>query len=327
RPQELEKILKDLPVTHDPNALIDTQNSDDAAVYRINDTTALVQTVDFFTPIVDEPYHFGAIAAANSLSDIYAMGAKPLFALNIVGFPSNRLPMEVLRDILKGAADKAAEAGISILGGHTIDDPEPKYGMVVSGICSPDKIWANSGAKPGDALILTKPLGTGILTTALKRGLLPDDIKDQVIKSMSELNKKAAETISAFSVHACTDITGFGFIGHLSEVTTASGVDVEVFADEIPYFEKTAELAAAGVVPGGSANNLVHFAKHVIWEKPISETSKLMLCDAQTSGGLLLSVAQSEKDKVLEDLHNAGIIAAKHIGNCIEKGEGEIYVI
>jgi cysteine desulfurase len=326
RPQELEKILKDLPVTQDPNALIDTQNSDDAAVYRINDTTALVQTVDFFTPIVDEPYHFGAIAAANSLSDIYAMGAKPLFALNIVGFPSNRLPMEVLRDILKGAADKAAEAGISILGGHTIDDPEPKYGMVVSGICSPDKIWANSGAKPGDALILTKPLGTGILTTALKRGLLPEDIKDQVIKSMSELNKKAAETISAFSVHACTDITGFGFIGHLSEVTTASGVDVEIISEDIPYFEKTAELAAAGVVPGGSANNLAHFSKHVIWKKAISETSKLMLCDAQTSGGLLVAVPQSEKDKVLVDLHNVGIIAAKHVGNCMGKGEGKIYV-
>lgn len=326
RPQELEKILKDLPVCKDPNALIDAEHLDDAAVYRINDTTALVQTVDFFTPIVDEPYHFGAIAAANSLSDIYAMGAKPLFALNIVGFPSSRLPMEVLKEILQGAADKASEAGICILGGHSIDDPEPKYGMVVSGIVHPDKVWANSGAKENDAIILTKLIGTGILTTALKRGLLSEKVKKDVISSMSELNKTAADVISKYNVNACTDVTGFGLIGHLSELSIASGVNVEIFADEIPYFDETAELAASGVVPGGSANNLSHFAKHVIWEKSLSETTKLMLCDAQTSGGLLFTVTQSEKDNVLRDLHSAGITIAKHIGNCLAKGNGKIIV-
>jgi len=212
RPQELEKILKEIPSGMDPDVLIDTKNSDDAAVYRINDKTAIVQTVDFFTPVVDDPYDFGSIAAANALSDIYAMGAKPLFALNIVGFPSSRLPMEVLKDILKGAADKASEAGICILGGHTVDDPEPKYGMVVCGTVHPDKIWANSGAQENDAIILTKPVGTGILTTALKRGLLSNNAKMELISVMSELNRRAAEVLEKYTVHACTDITGFAQI-------------------------------------------------------------------------------------------------------------------
>ncbi|MDD4149640.1 MAG: selenide, water dikinase SelD [Bacteroidales bacterium] len=326
RPQELEKILKDIPIWHDENILIDTQNSDDAAVYKINETTALVQTVDFFTPIVDDAYHFGAIAAANSLSDIYAMGAKPLFALNIVGFPSNRLPMEVLQQILKGASDKAAEAGISILGGHTIDDPEPKYGMVVSGVVSPDKIWENSSAIAGDAIIITKAIGTGILTTALKRGLLSDKTKTLIINSMSELNKKAAEIIADYSVHACTDVTGFGLIGHLSEVSVASAMDVEIFSDTVPFFPETEAMATAGIIPGGSANNLSYFSKHVVWEKPLSEISKIMLCDAQTSGGLLFTVPQSEKDNVIDSLQKAGIVNAKHVGNCLKIGEGKIFV-
>ncbi|HDS08550.1 MAG TPA: selenide, water dikinase SelD, partial [Bacteroides sp.] len=196
RPQELERILKDFPVPSDPSILVDLRNSDDAAVYRINDTTALVQTVDFFTPIVDDPYDFGAIAAANALSDIYAMGARPLFALNIVGFPSNRLPMEVLKEILRGANDVAGEAGISIIGGHTIDDPEPKFGLVVSGLAHPLKIWTNSGAGEHDAIILTKPIGTGILTTALKRGLLDENSRSALVRSMSELNGKAAQILA-----------------------------------------------------------------------------------------------------------------------------------
>ena len=326
RPQELEKILKDMPAGIDPNILIDTRNSDDAAVYRINDTTAIVQTVDFFTPVVDEPYEFGAIAAANALSDIYAMGAKPLFALNIVGFPSNRLPIEVLREILKGAADKAYEAGISILGGHTIDDPEPKYGMVVTGTVHPDKIWSNSGAKEKDAIILTKPVGTGILTTALKRGLLDNKTKTEVISVMAELNKKAADIIGKYTVHACTDITGFGLIGHLSEVTVASMVNVELFAERVPFFREVENLAAANIIPGGSANNLNHFSRHVIWGNDISSITRIILCDAQTSGGLLVTVPQSEKEEIVSELKKAGISHASHIGNCLEKGEGTIFV-
>lgn len=326
RPQELEKILKEIPSATDPDVLIDTRNSDDAAVYRINEETAIVQTVDFFTPVVDDPYDFGSIAAANALSDIYAMGAKPLFALNIVGFPSSRLPMEVLKEILRGAAGKASEAGICILGGHTIDDPEPKYGMVVCGKVHPGKIWANSGAQENDAIILTKPVGTGILTTALKRGLLNEITKKELISVMSELNRRAAEVLEKYTVHACTDITGFGLIGHLSEVTVASGVDVELFAGKVPVFGETANLAAAGSVPGGTKNNMDHFSRHVIWNNEISSITKIILCDAQTSGGLLITVPAEERDGILYDLKNSGTVHASHIGNCLGKGDGRIYV-
>lgn len=326
RPQELEKILKDIPAGTDSNILIDTKNSDDAAVYRINDTTAIVQTLDFFTPVVDEPYDFGAIAAANALSDIYAMGATPLFALNIAGFPSNRLPLDVLKEILKGATDKAEEAGISVIGGHTIDDPEPKYGMVVTGTVHPQRIWANSGAREGDSIILTKPVGTGILTTALKRGLLDQKSKTEVIASMAELNKKAAGILSKYPVHACTDVTGFGLTGHLSEMTVASKTDVEIFADQIPVFGEVSALAAANIIPGGSTNNLNHFSRHIIWDNDISIITRIILCDAQTSGGLLFTVARDVQNKILDELHDAGIQSAVHIGNCLHKGEGKIHV-
>jgi len=326
RPQELEKILKEIPAGSDPNILVDSQNSDDAAVYRINETTAVVQTVDFFTPIVDEPYDFGAIAAANSLSDIYAMGAKPLFALNIVGFPSNRLPMEVLREILRGAADKALEAGITILGGHTIDDPEPKYGMVVTGTIHPDKIWTNAGACDGDAIIITKPVGTGILATALKRGLADVNNGNEIVRSMSELNRKASEVLGKYTVHACTDITGFGLIGHLSEITIASRKNVEIFSCNIPVFAGTSEFAAAGIIPGGTTNNLNHFSRYVTWDSNISSVTKIILCDAQTSGGLIVAIPQNEKDKLLSELKDTGILKVAHIGNCIGEGDGMIFV-
>ena len=326
RPQELEKILKEIPEGVDPNILIDTRHSDDAAVYSINESTALVQTVDFFTPIVDDPYDFGAIAAANALSDIYAMGARPIFALNIVGFPSNRLPMEVLREILRGAADKAREAGISILGGHTIDDPEPKYGMVVSGIVHPERIWANSGAMPGDAIILTKPVGTGILTTAMKRGLLGEEAMAAVTASMAELNRTAADILRNYTVHACTDVTGFGLIGHLSEVTVASGVNVELFADMVPLFPETVNLAVAGIIPGGTTNNMSYFSKHTDWGEEIPAITRTLLCDAQTSGGLMVTVPAAETERLLAEFREAGLLSAAHIGNCTSRGNGTIYV-
>ncbi len=326
RPQELEKILKEIPATADGNVLIDTRHSDDAAVYRINETTAIVQTVDFFTPIVDDPFDFGAIAAANALSDIYAMGAKPLFALNIVGFPSGRLPMEVLKEILKGASSKAAEAGICILGGHTIDDPEPKYGMVVTGLVAPDRIWANSGAHEGDALLLTKPIGSGILTTAIKRGLASEKSRMEVTRSMAQLNHKAAEIIAKYSVHACTDVTGFGLIGHLSEVSVASRVEFELYTDRVPVFDEVFNLAAANVIPGGTLNNLEHFGRHVVWDETISALTRHVLSDAQTSGGLLFTVPDHEKEEILTELKNAGIHSAAHIGQCLGKGEGFIFV-
>ena len=327
RPQELEKILSDIPINTDPNILIDTNNSDDAAVYKINDETALVKTVDFFTPIVDNPYDFGAIAAANALSDIYAMGAKPIFALNIVGFPSNRLPIEVLKQILKGAQDKATEAGISILGGHTIDDPEPKYGMVVSGLVHPDKILSNSRAKVGDAIILTKPIGLGIIATALKRGLVDKKTEEFVIKTMSELNKYAADIIQNFDINACTDVTGFGLLGHLSEISLASKIDVDIFAQQVPVIEEAREFATSNIIPGGSTNNLNHFSKYIDWDSNLSDIDKIILSDAQTSGGLLFTIPMSWKDEVIKQLKDSGIDSASHIGNCISKGNGLISVL
>jgi selenium donor protein len=326
RPQELEKILKDLPLNTNPQILVDTSNSDDAAVYKINDETALVQTVDFFTPVADNPYDFGAIAAANALSDIYAMGAKPIFALNIVGFPSNRLPMEVLKQILKGAQDKATEAGINIIGGHSIDDPEPKFGMVVNGIAHPKKIWTNSGAKKSDAIILTKPIGTGIIATALKRGLVNKETEKFVVKIMSELNKYAAEIIADYKISSCTDVTGFGLIGHLSEISIGSKLDVEIIAAHVPVIKEAREFATSNIIPGGTINNLNHFSKYVDWADNIAEIDRSILCDAQTSGGLLFTVGAELKDEVIRKLKDAGIEFATHIGNCISEGNGLISV-
>ena len=243
RPQLLEEVLRDMPVPKDSRILVGTETADDAAVYLISPDKAIVQTVDFFTPIVDDPYQFGAISAANSLSDIYAMGAQPLFALSIVGFPSNRLPVSVLKEILKGASDKAAEAGIAIIGGHTVDDTEPKFGLAVTGEVHPDKIWTNSKAQEGDALILTKPIGTGILTTALKQGLLKAEDAQQVILQMAELNKETSEAAREFDVHACTDITGFGLMGHLLGMMKGSGRSAEIRSANVPVLDHAYELA------------------------------------------------------------------------------------
>ncbi len=326
RPQALEKILLALSIPEDKNILVGTNTADDAAVYRLDDNTALVQTVDFFTPIVDDPYHFGVIAAANSLSDIYAMGGKPLFALNIVGFPSNRLPMTVLEQILKGAQAKADEAGIPIIGGHTIDDTEPKFGLSVCGIVHPQKIKTNATAQPGDKLILSKPIGTGILTTALKRGLLKPDIERTLIETMAKLNAKAAEIMGDFRVHACTDVTGFGLLGHLKEVTTASGVDAEIRSADVPILDQVEELAMTGVVPGGTENNLSYLAEWIEWSENLSNTSKLILCDAQTSGGLLISVHADDAESMLQSLQEANIHDARIIGRMTETGKGVIRV-
>ncbi|HFE53924.1 MAG TPA: selenide, water dikinase SelD, partial [Bacteroidetes bacterium] len=246
RPQVLEEVLAQMPATGDPRVLVGTETADDAAVYKLDERTALVQTVDFFTPVVDDPYQFGAIAAANSLSDVYAMGGRPLFALNVVGFPSNRLPTSVLERILEGARDKTAEAGISIVGGHTVDDTEPKFGLAVTGVVDPNRILTNSGAQVGDGLVLTKAIGTGVLATALKRGLLDRDVEERLITTMASLNRVAAETAQGYNIHACTDVTGFGLLGHLYEMARASGVNVEVEANAVPLLPGAAELAAAG---------------------------------------------------------------------------------
>jgi len=327
RPQYLEQVLNDLPAIFDKNVLVSSENSDDAAVYRINETTAIVQTVDFFTPIVDDPYYFGAIAAANALSDIYAMGAKPLFALNIVGFPDNRLPMQVLKDILLGASDKAAEAGISILGGHTVEDTEPKFGMVVTGWVHPEKVLTNAGAKPGDVLVLTKPIGTGIISTAVKRGLADEQTATAAREIMATLNAGAAEVMEKFQVNSCTDITGFGLLGHLKEMVEASGVTAEIYAEKVPLMAGVIELATAGSIPGGTKNNLEFVNPIVEWDSGISDLIKNILCDAQTSGGLLVSLPEKEAERFIDVLLSEKNITGVAIGRIVGVGKGRIVVI
>ncbi len=326
RPQMLEDILAKLPVPQDTNILVGPETADDAVVYRINEQTALVQTVDFFTPIVDDPYHFGAIAVANALSDIYAMGGTPLFGLNIVGFPSNRLPADVLHDILRGASDKAHEAGISIIGGHTIDDTEPKYGLAVTGLVHPDRILKNIGACPGDALILTKPLGTGIITTAMKRGLAEQATINAVTMLMSTLNRNAADVLQNFEVHACTDVTGFGLLGHLQEMTRGSRIDAMIYHDQVPVLEPALNLAGSGVIPGGTVANLRFVTENLICERTISDAIKYLLADAQTSGGLLVALPAVQKDDALTALRQHHVFEAACIGEFTQAGEGQIFV-
>lgn len=326
RPQELEKLLSKIPVTDDPNILADTRTSDDAAVYKITGEVAIVQTLDFFTPIVDNGYDFGAIAAANALSDLYAMGAIPLFGLNIVGFPSKRLPISLLQEILEGARDKAREAGINILGGHTVDDHEPKYGMVVTGRVHPKKIWRNSGAREGDSLILTKSIGTGILATALKRGFAGEEIRRKLTASMSALNKTTAEIIRKYPVHACTDVTGFGLLGHLSEMTTPEKINAELYANQVPVIEETWEFAGGGIIPGGTRDNLSFLQNKTHWDENISQTEQLVLSDAQTSGGLLFAIPAECEDQIISDLHQAGIKQACKIGRFTKCDTGIITI-
>ena len=326
RPQELEKILKNIPLSNDPNILINTKDSDDSAVYKINEETAIVQTLDFFTPIVDDAYAFGEIAAANALSDVYAMGATPLFALNIVGFPSGRLPMHILEKILQGADDKAKEAGISVLGGHSVEDHEPKFGMVITGKVHPEKILTNAGAGEGDSIILTKPVGTGILSTATKRNLTSSETISKLIQIMSELNKTAAETIQNYPVTACTDVTGFGLLGHLSEMTKASDTDAEIQLNKVPVIPETHEFIAGGVVPGGTKNNLEYVKENMHWEGSISLSEKYMLSDAQTSGGLLFSIPAKYEREIINHLHKSGIKDAVTIGRFTKKGNGSITI-
>jgi cysteine desulfurase len=326
RPQALEKVLAKLPKVSDKQVLVGAESADDAAVYRINDNLAIVQTVDFFTPIVDDPYNFGAIAAANSLSDIYAMGGKPLFALSIVGFPSNRLPMEVLERILQGASDKAAEAGISIIGGHTVDDTEPKYGLAVTGTIDPNKVLTNSKARVGDKLILTKPLGLGIISTAIKRGLTEQPLIDKVTAIMATLNDVAAEIAGHYDISACTDITGFGLLGHLSEMTSASGVDAVIHANAVPLIDEAIGFASAGVIPGGTENNMEFVSGKVTLSDSVTRVNRLLLCDAQTSGGLLLVVKPDQADKLLAELKSRQIVDAAIIGEITAKGQGNIVV-
>ena len=299
--------------------------ADDSAVYKLSDSVALVQSVDFFPPIVDDPYWFGAIAAANALSDIYAMGATPLIGLNIVCFPID-LPKEVLASILKGGADKMTEAGAIIGGGHTIDDAEPKYGVSVTGLVRPGEQITNSGARTGDRLVLTKAIGTGIITTALKAGKSDAETEERVVRLMAELNKGASEAMVDVGVNACTDITGFGLLGHLREMVEGSGVRARVELRQVPLIEGARELAEAGIAPGGTQRNLASLKGRVAWEEEIPEAMKVLMADAQTSGGLLISVAEERVDKLMVALEEHGVVGARVIGEVIAEHPGMIRV-
>ncbi|HAF61861.1 MAG TPA: selenide, water dikinase SelD [Anaerolineaceae bacterium] len=326
RPQLLEEVLADMKPPSDARILVGTETGDDAAVYQINEDTAIVQTVDFFTPIVDDPYYFGAISAANSLSDVYAMGAKPLFALNIVGFPSNRLPISVLREILRGAQDKAEEAGISIIGGHTVDDTEPKYGMAVTGVLSPKQLITNASSQVGDKLILTKPIGTGILTTALKQGLLDEPQANSLIATMSALNNKAGAALHQFEVHACTDVTGFGLLGHLLGMMKACDLTAVLDFAKVPIMDGVYDLAAAGVIPGGTRNNWSYTAPHTNYSERMTEIQQLILNDAQTSGGLLMALPPENANAVIAYLKDEHVIAIE-IGSVENKTAGSYIIV
>lgn len=325
RPQLLEKVLRNLPPVTDPRVLVGPEGCDDAAVFRLNEDQAIVQTVDVIPPVVDDPFTFGMITAANALSDIYAMGAQPLFALNIAGFPETRLPPEVLFRIQEGASRKAAEAGIQIVGGHSLELDEPLFGLVVTGLVEPQKVLRNHGLKEGDAIVLTKPIGTGILSTALKRELLDQKQSQALIESMTTLNGPAAGKMRTFSVHACTDVTGFGLIGHLLEMVADDKVDVVVNASAVPVFEGTGELAAQGVIPGGTRNNLSHVNRWVTWTEQVSEVMRLILCDAQTSGGLLLGLPEQDALGFSDTMMKDGLGRPAIIGKVIA-GNGKITI-
>ena len=304
--------------------LVGFETSDDAAVYRLGDT-ALVATVDVFTPIVDDPFAFGQIAAANALSDVYAMGARPLFALSIVCFPVKTLPLEVLGEIMRGGAAKAAEAGIAIVGGHSIDDPEPKFGLSVVGVVDPAKVVRNSTARPGDALYLTKPIGTGVLSQGVKVEKTAPADAAAAIASMAALNRDAAAAMAEVAPSAATDVTGYGLLGHLHEVAHASGVTARVSAQAVPLLSGALALAAAGVIPGGSRRNAEQFARWVTFADGVSAATRTLLTDAQTSGGLLISVPAERGPALAEALARRGVLAAR-IGE-IEAGEpGKIFV-
>ena len=320
------QVLSKLPAITDPNLLVGIEKGDDAAVYRLGDDVALVQTVDFFPPIVDDPYQFGGIAVANALSDVYAMGGKPLLALNIVGFPA-QLSKDILVDILKGGYEKAAEADVLIVGGHTIEDPEPKYGLAVTGLIKPGDEITNSGSLPGDILVLTKPIGTGIITTALKQGRAEPEVAKQAIEVMLELNAGASRAMVETGVNSATDVTGFGLLGHLQSMMAASGTSAQIYESKVPMILGLLDTVELGTVPDGSKRNLSSLADSVKWDQSIPVTVRMILCDAQTSGGLLISVKKGRLDYLMDQLRSNGVSEPKVIGEVKNGSPGTIQVV
>ena len=303
------------------------ESLDDAGVYKLTDELAIIQTVDFFTPIVDEPYAFGQIAAANALSDVYAMGGKPLTAMNLVCFPIKSLDISVLQDILRGGVDKLREAGVVLVGGHSIIDAELKYGLSVTGTVHPNRLVTNGGAKVGDKLILTKPLGTGIISTAVKAGVVGEELVQKVTRCMATLNDKASELMQEVGVHACTDVTGFGLLGHAIQLAENSHIAIELHLASIPYFPEVISFSQQGLCPGGLYRNKDFYSNRVQFADQIPEYMQDILFDAQTSGGLLICVGSGEAELLLDRLHQAGVEDAVSIGEIVSEPKGMVILI
>lgn len=310
----------------DPNVLVGLEHPDDGAIYQLTEEIALIQTLDFFTPIVDDPYQFGQIAAANALSDIYAMGGTPKTVLNIVGYPIKQLGPKILAKILEGSASKVKEAGAQVVGGHSIDDQEPKFGLSVTGIVHPDRFFTNVGAKEGDVLILTKPIGVGVHTTALKQNILTTKQIDEVTEIMITLNKAAQETLQHFQVHAVTDVTGFGLLGHAYEMASGSEVSFIIEMEKVPFLPQTLELIEENIVPGGSRENHRWLKDKVDYANHITKEQQLLLCDAITSGGLFISMPKKEGEQFIQTFHQTTSGHASIIGTVQQKQEKSIYI-
>lgn len=310
----------------DENVIVGLDRSDDAGVYRVNDDLALIQTVDFFTPIVDDPYWFGQIAAANALSDVYAMGGTPKTAMNLVGFPLEKMDISILREIIQGGVDKIKEAGVVLLGGHSVDDPELKYGLSITGFIHPDRVLTKQNLKAGDKLILTKPLGTGIVNTAIKGGLASQETIERVTRLMARLNRKPAEIMSRYEVHACTDITGFGLLGHLAEMVTGSGQSIRLLGDAIPMIPEAREYGQMGFVPAGAYRNREFREGMVEFGRSVDRLTQDILFDPQTSGGLLIAVSRDVSESLVRELKSDGVPEAVIIGEVMSTPEEKIFV-
>ncbi|MGB9081485.1 MAG: selenide, water dikinase SelD [Desulfuromonadaceae bacterium] len=325
-PGDLDRALCGLDLPVDPNLLVGLGQADDAGVYRVSDDLALVQTLDFFPPMVDDPYSFGQIAAANALSDIYAMGGVPKTAMNIVAFPAKTMDISILRAVIEGGLDKMREAGVVLVGGHTVEDSELKYGLSVTGYIHPDRILTKRNLQSGDRLILTKPVGTGIISTAIKAGLADQALTDRVTRAMATLNRDAAMVMGDFSVHACTDITGFGFLGHLAEMVVDSGHGVRIRSADVPMYPEALEWAAMGLIPAGTYNNRNFRGAFVDFGTGVPRRVQDLLFDPQTSGGLLIAVAAGEADRLVAALKAKGIESAAIIGEVVAEPVDRIIV-
>jgi selenide,water dikinase len=325
-PKLLEEILKYLPLPSDPNILVDIDTHDDAGVYKVNDDLALVLTTDFFPPVCSDPYEFGEIAAANSISDVYAMGGDPILALNIMMFPASKLPMETYAEIMKGGFNKATEAGVRIIGGHTIDDYPPKYGLAVVGYIHPEKIITNSGAMPGDSLILTKPIGTGVILAGHRLGMVTENDLDEAKSLMKLLNKSGAGVMKKHKIRGATDITGFGLAGHTLKMARASKVSIRINMKDVPLIGDSYRLIDEGCIPGASFRNLDYAEKDIEFAPDLDYNLKMLAFDAQTSGGLLFAAPSDKVNKILEDLNNAGLPDSKVIGTVFQKKVKFIYL-